>query len=193
MTSFRITLVLFLTFIFILAILAFLQYYWLDRKDVVLGIPATGELYFLHNETRVQTNVTDMVDLCAIGNDLLIIGADGTLYDVHSVPRYKVPIPLQWCAVRSYDNTLYVGSDYGTYKFPGPFRQKWRKEPGARFVDWHTDEFVKMNVPFRYLPENDRTIVYLDLNGFLVRRVLGERRYISHRWVGKDCQAITFL
>jgi hypothetical protein len=170
-----------------------LQYYYWDRTDLVLGIPSTGELYFLHNESRVQTNVTDMVDLCTIDKELLIVGADGTLYTHLSVPRYKVPIPLEWCAVRAHDNTLYVGSDRGIYKFPGPFRQRWLMEPGTRFVDWHDDEFVKMDTSFRFVPDNDRLVVYLNKQGFLVHHALGDNRYISHHYVGTNVRGISFI
>lgn len=180
-------------FLFILLILAFLQYYVLTPRSLVVGIPERQQLYFVHNKSYVQTNVSDIVDLCSLDRTLLIVGSDGRIYNAHSELLFQVPVPLKWCAVRRYDSTVYVGSDYGVYKLPGPWRQPWLLRPGTQFVDWHNDEFVTRDTSFRYSLMANTIIVSLRKDGFLVTKSIHDERAISQQYVGVGARGIAWV
>lgn len=165
----------------------------LNPRDVVVGIPDRNQLYFMRNKSFVQTTVPDMIDLCSNDGTLFIVGQDGRIYNEHSKVVFQVPIPLKWCAVRRYDGTIYVGSDYGVYKVPGAWRQPWLMKPGTEFVDWHDDEFVSRNTSFRYSLDNDRIIVFLSESGFLVHKSVNDARLISHQWIEKNARGIAWV
>ena len=195
MKSIKSSLVIAAVFIFILPIIALIQYA-ITPHYLVVAKPDSGQLYYVHNKSHIDTGIPDIVDICSLGDKtLFVIANSGTIYSFPpSGHHWKVPIRLEWCAVRRYDQALFVGSDEGVYKFPGPFRQSWRLKPGATRVDWRIDNtFQERKESFRYFLNRADRIVYLDGNGFLVEKVLGDSRYFTHQWVGHGARGITWI
>lgn len=180
-----------LLFIFILLISALFSY-WLRPSQLVIAFPHTRELYFLQNQSRVPTRIPDIVDVCTARGALHIVGGNGTIYrgDDASI-LHVVPIRLEWCTVKH--DVLYVGSDEGIYKLPGNFRQTWQLPPGARYVDWHPDEWIIRNESFRYFPSNERKIIYLSPTGYVVEHMVEDGRAISSQYVGQGARGIAFI
>jgi len=180
------------TAFFIFILLFFALFSQLIRPvNIVVAFPNEKRLFFLQNESFVNTGIANIVDICTFKGKLLLFTREGKIYH-NGVPIYNVRTGIEWAAVKR-DTELYVGSDKGIYKIPGQLKQHWTLPIGTHAVAWHNDEWVTRNTSFEYFPRNNRKLIELTENGFILEKGVDDERILSRQWIGLGARGIAFL